>query len=130
MALTELRVTDLTSGISRVPDNAVYAWDRIERSPKAQEHGAFEPPEIAIEVASPGQSRRKHIERCHQFVELGTRIALMFDPRTLTIVDVRPGQPERRLRGDDVLDLNEVIPGLSIAVDELFVLLRVKRAGE
>jgi Uma2 family endonuclease len=119
-AVVEVRTTDLATGVSRVPDLSVYIWDRLERDPVAQQRGAFIPPDIAIEVASPGQSRQKQIERCQQFVEQGARIALMVDPRTETIVDVRPDRSERRLRGDDVLDLSEVIPGLTLVVQELF----------
>jgi Uma2 family endonuclease len=123
-AFPELRTTDRAAGVSRVPDVSVHVWDRIERDPVAQQHGALMPPDIAIEIASPGQSRRKQIERCEQFVALGARIALMVDPRTGTIVDIRPGRPERRLRGDDLLDLGEVIPGLTMVVSELFTALQ------
>lgn len=123
VAGVEIRTTDLATGVSRVPDVCVFVWDRIERDPVKQRRGAFIPPDIAIEIASPGQSRRKQVERCQEFLELGTRIALMFDPRTKSLVDVRPGGVERRLRGDDVLDLTEVIPGLTLVVGELFAML-------
>src|SRR5262249_35119272 len=119
-AILELRITNLATGVSWIPDVSVFIWDRLERDPKAREHGAFIPPDIAIEIASPGQSRRKQIERCQELVANGARIGLMFDPRTETIVDVRPGRPEHRLRGDDVLDLGEAIPGLTLVVSELF----------
>jgi Uma2 family endonuclease len=119
----EVRTTDLAAGVSRVPDLSVWIWDRIERDPARQRRGAFIPPDIAIEIASLGQSRPKQIERCQQFVDQGTRIALMFDPGTRTVVDVRPKGAERLLRGEDVLDLTEVIPGLTFVVGDLFALL-------
>ncbi len=53
-------------------------------------------------------------------MSLGARIALMIDPDAEAIVDVRPDRPDRRLHGDDVLDLREVIPGLTMVVGELF----------
>jgi Uma2 family endonuclease len=126
LALTvmEVRTTDRATGVSRVPDISVYVWDRIERDPAAQRHGSYVPPDIAIEIASPGQSRRKQVERCRQFVEQGVRIALMVDPRSRSIVEVRPDRAERRLRGDDVLDLGDVIPGFTLVVGELFAALR------
>jgi Uma2 family endonuclease len=123
-AFPALRATDRAAGISWIPDVSVYRWERIERDPRAQEHGAFSPPDIAIEIASPGQSRRKQIDRCQEYLAIGVRIGLMIDPRTRTIVDVRPGQPERRLRGGDLLDLGEVIPGMTLAVAEVFDALR------
>ena len=125
LAIPELRTTDLGTRVSRVPDIAVYVWSRIERDLKAQERGAFVPPDIAIEMASPGQGRREQIERCQQFVALGSRIGLMVDPRTRTIVDVRADRPDRRLRDADIVDLSEVIPGLTASVTELFDSLNV-----
>ena len=120
----ELRITDPATGLSRVPDLSVFVWDRIQRDRLARDEGASIPPDIAIEIASPGQSRRKQVERCLEFIELGARIALMVDPRTQTIVDVRTDGVVRRLRGDDVLDLTDVIPGFTLVVGELFAAAR------
>ena len=122
-AFVEVRVTVPGAQVSRVPDISVYVWDRIERDRIAREQGASIPPDIAIEIASPGQGRRKQVERCKDFLDLGARIALMVDPRTQTVIEVRPDGVERRLRGDDVIDLTEVIPGLTLVVGELFALM-------
>jgi Uma2 family endonuclease len=124
IAAPETRITDPATGVSWIPDVSVFVWDRIERDPQAQERGSFSPPDIAIEIASPGQSRRKQIERCQEYLAIGARIGLMLDPRTRTVVDVRPGQSERRLRGGEVLDLGEVIPGLTLVVADIFDALR------
>jgi hypothetical protein len=48
----------------------------------------------------------------------------MFYSCTKSVIDVRPGGVERRLRGNDVLDLGDVIPGLTLVVGELFAALR------
>ena len=119
----ELRTTSIETGVSRVPDLSVFVWDRIERDPVKRRRGAFITPDIAIEIASPGQSRQKQIERCREFIEQGARIALMFNPRTKSVIDVRPGGVERQLRGEDVLDLGDVIPGLTLVVGDLYGML-------
>lgn len=124
VVVVELRTTNIETGVSRVPDLSYFVWHRIERDAIKRRRGAFIPPDIAIEIASLGQSRQKQIERCREFINLGARIALMVDPRTSTIVDVRPGGVERRMRGDDVLDLTEVIPGLTLVVNDLFAAAR------
>jgi Uma2 family endonuclease len=122
-AFAELRTTDRAANASLVPDVSVYVWDRIERDREARRRGAFTPPDIAIEIASPGQGRRRLIERCRGFVERGSRAAVLVDPQREDIVEVRPGGVQRRLRGSDVLDLDDVIPGLAIVVGELFAAL-------
>src|SRR3712207_5956329 len=61
-AFPELRTT--FAGRSRVPDVAVYAWDRIPRSEAGEVADDFlEPPDIAIEIVSPGQSTNRLIRR-------------------------------------------------------------------
>ena len=121
-AFPELRTTH--GGASRVPDVAVYTWERIPR--ERSERGTvdvFTPPDIAIEIASPGQGRRKLLDRCRWFVGQGARLALLVEPRRRSITVVYPDGRLRVLTGDDVLDLGEVIPGLSLVVGELFALL-------
>jgi Uma2 family endonuclease len=122
VALPELRTT--YSGESLVPDVAVFTWERIPRRRNAR--GAIEvtsPPDVAIEIASPGQGRRALLDRCRRFVEHGSRLALLADPRRRTVTVVRAGARPAVLSGDDVLDLGEVIPGLTLVVGELFTAL-------
>jgi len=62
-AFPELRTT--LGGASFVPDVAVYRWDRIPRTRTAR--GTIDvstPPDIAIEIASPGQGCRALLDRC------------------------------------------------------------------
>jgi len=122
-AFPELRTTDRPANASLVPDISVYLWERIERDREAGQHGAFTPPDIAIEIASPGQGRQRLLARCRGFVERGSQVALLLDPRRQDLTEVRPEGVERRLRGTDVLDLGDVIPGLTIPVGELFASL-------
>jgi Uma2 family endonuclease len=121
-AWPELRTTH--DGVSLVPDVSVYTWERIprERTPR----GAIESrsaPDVAIEIASPGQGRRGLLEHCRWFVEHGSRLALLADPRRRTVTVVRAGARPAVLGGDDVLDLGEVIPGLTLVVGEPFTAL-------
>ena len=123
-AFPELRTTH--SGASLVPDVAVYTWARIPRERSAR--GTVDvttPPDIAIEIASPGQGRQKLLDRCRWFVEQGARLALLVDPRHQTVTLVRADEAPRVLR-DDVLDLGEIIPGLTLVVGELFKVLDFK----
>ena len=123
-AFPELRLIDLVEGESRVPDLAIYAWDRIERDRMAAGVGAITPPDVVVEVASPGQSRQKQVERCREYIGSGVRIALMIDPRRQRIVDVRADGTERQLQADDRIDFEELVPGFTLLVSELFAAIR------
>jgi Uma2 family endonuclease len=122
-AFPELRTT--FAGASRVPDVAVYAWHRIPRGADGEVADDFsEPPDIAIEIASPGQTRRALVERCRRFVAERVKGSVLVDPDDRSVVVVRPGMEPVTLRPGDVLDLSDVIPGLRIDVRELFDALR------
>lgn len=124
-AFPELRTTYANRSV--VPDVAVYRWDRIPRTPAGElEDDALTPPDVAIEITSPGQSVRDLIAKCRRSVELGAAIALLVDVRRRSVRVFRPGQPERLLRGADRIDLDEVLPGFELTVDQLYATLRVE----
>ena len=121
-AFPEFRTT--YGGASPVPDVSVYTWARIPRTRTARGTiDANSPPDVAMEIASLGQGRQKLLDRCRWYVEQGARQALLVDPRRQTITVLRADAAPRVLRGDDVLDLGDVIPGLTLVVGELFSVL-------
>lgn len=116
---TEARIT--FGGISTVPDLVIYRRDRIPRDADGQVALDFTaPPDVAVEIFSPGQSRPKQIERCRWYVENGVRLAVFADPSRRTVRLFRPSAETADLRATDVLDLGDVLPDFSLTVDELF----------
>ena len=125
MAFTELRVT--FGGASYVPDVSVFRWDRIPVMPDGKvANDFFDPPDIAVEIASPGQRMAALIQRCTWYVENGVRVALLVQPADSSVRLVRPGAEVRTLRGTDPVDESDVLPGFQLAVDELFESLSVR----
>ena len=123
-AFTEARTT--FGGRSLVPDVSVYRWDRIPTTPAGEiAEDSLTPPDIAIEVISPGQSVTKLRERCRWYVANGVGIALLVVPRRRTVYryDARDG--EQALTGEDRIDLAEVLPGFELTVAALFAALRI-----
>ena len=118
-AFTELRAS--FANMSRVPDVSVYRWDRIPRDANGRVADDFtEPPDIAIEIVSPGQSVNRLIRRCLTFVDAGVLVAVLIDPSDESIVVVRPGVEPIGLAAGDTLDLSDIIPDLRLDVAALF----------
>jgi Uma2 family endonuclease len=118
-AVPELRTT--YAGLSRVPDVAVYAWDRIPRLPNGEVANHFtEPPDIAVEVVSPGQSVTDLVDKCIWYVKNGVRIALIVDIDRRVVFRFRSDAVPDALRGEDRIDLDEVLPGFELTVSQLF----------
>lgn len=118
-AFPELRV--IFAGVSRVPDVAVYRWERIPRDAEGRFAEEFrEPPDAAIEIISPGQRPNALVRRCLWYMSHGVGAALLVDPYDETILLFRPDRVPRHLRGEDRLDLTEQLPGFGVTVREIF----------
>ncbi len=130
VAFAELRTT--FGGTSFVPDVTVYRWERLPVDSNGELlEDCREAPDIAVEIVSPGQSITELANRCRWYVEHGVRIAVLLEPRRQVARDFRPGRAPRILRGGDLIDFDDVIPGFALSVGELFALLRLpRRSGE
>src|SRR5436309_2156781 len=88
VAGTELRVT--IGGASRVPDVVIFRWDRIPRDQDGELlDDVTTPPDVIVEVLSPGQSQREQRDRCYWFVGQGVEAALLVHPRERWIDVIR-----------------------------------------
>jgi Uma2 family endonuclease len=116
---TEARIT--FSGISTVPDLLIYRRERVPRDPSGDVAEDFTtPPDVAVEIISPGQSRTQLLARCRWYVVNGTRLGLFADPRRRVVRLFRAGTESGDLRGSSVLDLRDVLPGMTLTVDDFF----------
>jgi Uma2 family endonuclease len=123
MAFTEIRTT--FAGRSLVPDIGVYRWPRIPRRADGLIETYFRtPPDIAVEIFSPGQVLSDEQNKCRWYVANGVLIALFVHHPSRTVTRFTP-DGEQRLRGDDRIDLDAVAPGFALTVAELFATLRV-----
>jgi Uma2 family endonuclease len=106
---TETRV--IFTGVSTVPDLVVYRRERIPRDPRGEVAEYFTtPPDLAVEIVSPGQSRTRLLARCWWYVANGARLAIFADPRRRIVRLFRPGAESGDQRGSDLLDLGDVLP--------------------
>ena len=123
-ALLELRT--IFGGASYVPDVAVYLWDRIPRDASGDIADYFyEPPDIAFEVVSPGQRVSALLRKCAWYLDNGVRVAVIVDTEDRTVLVLRKDQPLRICRGDDQIDISDVLPGFELTAAQLFGRLRL-----
>ena len=103
----------------RAPDLAFVRLDRLVdgRGPRGYFHGA---PDLAVEIISPSDRYTDVDEKIEEWLEHGTRLVFVVDPRRQLVTVHRPGQLIVRLGLDDVLTGDDVVPGWSMAVRELF----------
>jgi Uma2 family endonuclease len=128
MAFPEARVT--IGGLSHVPDVVAIRTSRVQLDDNGEVMlYTTAAPDLAVEIVSPGQGREGQDERCRWYVANGVLAAVRVDPERRTVRVFRPtGQPPD-LQGTDVVDLDDVAPGLRFSVDELFAALRPRRSA-
>jgi len=103
----------------RAPD---VAFLRPERVPKRGSMWGYFPgaPDLAVEVISPNDLYTEVDEKVAEWLEHGTQIVFVVNPRRMTVAIHRPGQPVHIAGMDDVLSGEDVVPGWTLAVRDLF----------
>ena len=104
----------------RAPDLAFVRRERIpaEGIPREFWPGA---PDLAVEVISPSDIYTEVEEKVHDWLDAGTRMVLVLNPRRRTVTVYTSQTNVARLTEADTLDGGEVLPGLTCRVAELFV---------
>jgi Uma2 family endonuclease len=96
-----------------LPDVAFYRSD-----PPADDEWMTRPPHVAVEILSPGQSRRDLRAKVDAYVAFGVESVWTVDPATRT-VDVHE-QGERRTIAEDGILESAAAPGFAMPLSELF----------
>jgi Uma2 family endonuclease len=98
------------------PDVSFVSTDRIALSPEGYFDG---PPDLAIEVISPGDRRSKVEYKLSLWLEFGTRSVWLVNPRRRTVEVIKP-RGERKLfhETDELVD--DTVPGFRVLVSEIF----------
>src|SRR5919109_84876 len=104
----------------RAPD---LAFVRRERIPAGGIPRGFWPgaPDLAVEVVSPGDTYTEVEEKVNDWLNAGTRMVLVLNPRTRTVAVYTSHTDVVRLTEADTLAGGEVLPGFTCRVAELFV---------
>jgi Uma2 family endonuclease len=104
----------------RAPDLAFIRRERIpeEGLPRGFWPGA---PDLAVEVVSPGDTYTEVEEKVNDWLNAGTRMVLVLNPRTRTVAIYTSHTDVVRLTEADTLAGGEVLPGFTCRVAELFV---------
>ncbi len=112
----------------RLPDGSVLApdaaWVRRERwdALTDEEQEGFAPlcPDVVFEIASKTDDLRDLRAKMRAYLTNGARVALVIDPRSLTVEIYRPGQEPQVLLRPQALTLTPELPGFTLDVAPIF----------
>ena len=119
LAYPELRCT--YGGRSFVHDLCFIARGRIpiDKQGRKVEDIRF-PPDLAIEILSPGQTVKKLTARLDWCVRHGVRLGWLIQPRKQRVFVLRPGHPVEVLESGAILSGEDAIPGFALPIAEMF----------
>ncbi len=103
----------------RAPD---VAFVRKERVPESGVPREFWPgaPDLAIEIISPSDRYTEVVEKANDWLDAGTRMVILIDPRTRTVTVYSSLREATQLTESGVLTCGDVVPGFEYPVAELF----------
>lgn len=110
----------LKTGNKRSPDISFIAKDRLKglkRLPKGYFEGA---PDLAVEILSPNNTVEQIHEKIVEYFENGTRLLWVIHPDEQFVLVYHSPSPDRLLQVTDALEGEDIVPGFSLPVAELF----------
>jgi Uma2 family endonuclease len=110
----------LKKGNNRMPDISYTAWANL---PSAKAHlgrVAEYPPDLAVEIHSPGNTRKEIERKRREYFAAGTKLVWEVDPDARTITVFTDPTAPKVLTMADTLDGGTVLPGFTLPIADLF----------
>lgn len=109
-----------------LPDVAFQRFENLPDPPP--ENYIPKMPDLAVEIKSPSDSQSKMRRKAQAYLENGTALVWLVMPERRTVEVCRiaaGGELQSELLGqDDTLSCEDILPGLELAVSDIFAVLR------
>lgn len=107
----------LPDGNLRGPDVSFVPAQKMRQAPRAF---AEIVPDLAIEVRSVSDNIKPLEEKLQKFIELGSQVGILVDPKNLTVTVYRASGEPLVLTNEDILTIPELLPGWELPISELW----------
>ncbi len=109
--------------LEREPDTVrgpdLSFWSR-ERLPEVPTGYIDVPPDLAVEVVSPGDFYARVQRKVNQYLDKGVRLIWVVDPEDRSVTVLRAGEKAKVLSENETLTGEDVLPGFRCRVGDLF----------
>ena len=103
----------------REPDIAYFSAQKIPLDQRITGYAEVVP-DLVVEVASPGDTRREVNDKALMWLSYGVRLVWVVHPDTRTVDAHRPQSGASTLTWNDTLDGYDVLPGFACNVSDIF----------
>jgi len=111
----------MKNGNKRSPDISFFAKERLQGMTELPTGFLEGAPDLAVEILSPGNTVEEIETKITEYFDNGARLVWVISPTQHYVMVYRCAQePDRLLKSVDSLDGEEVIPGFTFPVADLF----------
>ena len=111
----------MKSGNKRSPDISFMAKERLQGLDELPDGFLEGAPDLAIEILSPSNTVEEIHDKLVEYFESGAQLVWVIHPKEHYVLVYRSSaQPDRLLKSTDMLDGEDIIPGFTLPVANLF----------
>jgi Uma2 family endonuclease len=107
----------LPNGDLRGPDVSFVSAKKMPKTPRSF---AEIVPDLMVEVRSASDNIKPLANKIKKFIELGTQVGILVDPKNLTVTVYRPTGEPIVLTNEDTLTVAELLPGWELKISEIW----------
>ncbi len=110
----------MKNGNVRCPDVSFISTSRFKKLGRDMEGFLKGAPDLAVEIISPSNTIKAMKDKSVEYFESGSKLVWIVNPYDQSVVVLRTDGTEGVLNVNDSLEGEDVIPGFSLPVSELF----------
>lgn len=112
-------VTEHDPDTVRGADVLYYSYQRLPADQDPDDYPEL-PPEIILEVLSPGNVHSKMLVKVGEYLEAGVLFVCVVDPQRKTFVTYFPDRPEETIGAGETWRAESILPGFDLPLDDVF----------
>ncbi|MDQ2098159.1 MAG: Uma2 family endonuclease [Tychonema bourrellyi B0820] len=111
----------MKSGNKRSPDLSFMAKERLQGLDELPDGFLEGAPDLAVEILSPSNTVEEIHNKLVEYFDNGSRLVWVINPKEKYVLVYRSSQePDRLLKSIDSLDGEEIVPGFTLPIGDLF----------
>jgi Uma2 family endonuclease len=111
--------TETSPDTVREPDVAYWSFERLPAGVPIETYPTV-PADLVVEILSPGELYGRIQQKISEYLAAGVRLVWAIDPQSKTVSVHRPASSVRVVAENEALSGDDVLPGFSCRVAELF----------
>ena len=112
-------ITERDEDTTRGPDISYYSKERLPLEKRVVKYHDL-PPDLCVEIISPSNAKKDLRDKIQEYFAVGVRMVWLVDPEGRSVTVLTSPKKGSTLYDDSELDGDDVLPGFTCKVSEIF----------